>query len=189
MGGSYLSKRPWIPLATALDRVAKVVEKDAAWLEISQAIIDGALCARGLLDGIAGDVSGALLSARARELEVPESGIFWISEEYRRRLLPMAPGIVEQIEVDENQLATLWPISTSISQENCQGPKRECPAKAIQLLENGEVRPGHGSVAKLARLIADTTVYSPSSVERYIRSAVRDWETKNPDGNPDSSGK
>jgi hypothetical protein len=105
----YLS--PWISLTDALVRVANVVGTAESWPQIKQAIRDGALPARGSLDGVDGDFVGEWLSVLA--WDEPEVDILWFDNDKRQRVNPPAPEHAERIEVESEYIERLWPIDAN----------------------------------------------------------------------------
>jgi len=110
---------PWVGLTVALGLVTEVVGEKEAWTQVKQAIRDDALPARGLLDGIDGDLKGEWLSALM--WDEPEVDILFFDEEKRSQYTPPAPSIAERIEVQSEKLQIIWSISVMNAVENDGG--------------------------------------------------------------------
>jgi hypothetical protein len=60
-------------------------------------------------------------------------------------------------------------------------PKSQMCLEALKILEVGSILPGRGRMAKIICAIHPKfPSYKPNSIERMIRSSVREWEMKNP---------
>ena len=98
---------PWISLTGALQCVAAVAGEAEAWEQVRKAIVDGALSARGLLDGQPGTIQGEWL--RALCWDEPDGDVLWFDAEKSQRMNVRPPRRAERIEVDGGQMARLWP--------------------------------------------------------------------------------
>ena len=188
---SYQS--PWVPFQKAFDHVASAVGEAEAWPQIREAIRDGVLKARALCDGVNGPLHKEWLSIAI--WSQPEGGMLRFEGDKHHRVIPTAPARAERIEVDSDLLRRLWPIPTS----GTPGPKPKTPTpkdefcmRAEEILASGQVKPGRGSVAAIAKTLVQDNVYAQSTAERYIRLTVRAWEKANehkPDSTIRKSGK
>ena len=108
----------WIGLTSAIERVASMVGRAEAWPQIKLAIRDGALRARGLFEGVEVDLRGKWLSVLA--FDDHDADILWFDLEKVADVDfgPPPPEHAEQVEVDGEQVARLWPTGSVTSTEN-----------------------------------------------------------------------
>jgi hypothetical protein len=100
---------PWIRLTSAVERVASIVGLAEAWPQIKQAIRDGELRARGLFGGVEFDLPGTWLSVLAFDDHDPDVLWFDLEKVAGVDFNPLPPEHVEQVKVDGDQVARLWP--------------------------------------------------------------------------------
>lgn len=151
----------WISLTDAVVHVSKAVGEDNSWSEIKRAIRDGELVARGILDGIDGNVKGEWLSILA--FNDPEGDTLWFAIDKRHRFEPPAPTLAERMEVESDKLESLWSglsldensIKTKSKRGRKIGAYYRPMVKRLKFLENNT--PGYLDRTTLKRLREDIT--------------------------------
>ncbi len=151
----------WISLTDAVVHVSKAVGEDNSWSEIKRAIRDGELIARGLLDGIDGNIKGEWLSILA--FNDPEGDTLWFANDKLHRFEPPAPVLAERIEVESDKLEGLWsglsPGENSTKTKSKRGRKigtyYRPMVKLLKFLEDND--PGYLDRTTLKRLRENVT--------------------------------
>ncbi|MBT3989750.1 MAG: hypothetical protein HOC57_03500 [Rhodospirillaceae bacterium] len=130
-------KSTWISLTDALSHASNIIGEEEAWPQVKQAIIDKVLSARGVCDGVLGELNGNWLSILS--WDDPENDTLWFNDK-RFRLTPNAPSRIERMEVDGNKVRELWEASPSQMQVNMDIPevddKGVRPKSKIEIEEN-----------------------------------------------------